>query len=140
MEEYWNPMVPELSVSGFSKSLNFYCEILGFKVRSQRKSPDFVYLEFERVQIMLEQIHDNAWVTGVLESPLGRGINFQIELSDIAPVYDRLQVAKIPLFREQKDTWYDIGDSLSGQREFLVQDPDGYLLRFSQYLGEKSKS
>ncbi|HAS8214898.1 TPA: VOC family protein, partial [Vibrio vulnificus] len=29
MEEYWNPMVPELSVSDFSKSLNFYCEILG---------------------------------------------------------------------------------------------------------------
>ncbi|MCG9557821.1 bleomycin resistance protein [Vibrio kanaloae] len=140
MEEYWNPMVPELSVSDFSKSLNFYCEILGFKVRSQRKSPDFVYLEFEQVQIMLEQIHDNAWVTGSLETPLGRGVNFQIELSDIAPVYERLESAGVPLFKEQKDTWYDVGDSLSGQREFLVQDPDGYLLRFSQYLGEKSKS
>ncbi|EGQ7958207.1 VOC family protein [Vibrio vulnificus] len=139
MEEYWNPMVPELSVSDFSKSLNFYCEILGFKVRSKRKSPNFVYLEFEQVQIMLEQIHDNAWVTGTLETPLGRGVNFQIELSDIAPVYERLESAGVSLFKEQKDTWYDVGDSLSGQREFLVQDPDGYLLRFSQYLGEKSK-
>ncbi|EPT0966545.1 bleomycin resistance protein [Vibrio vulnificus] len=139
MEEYWNPMVPELSVSDFSKSLNFYCEILGFKVRSQRKSPNFVYLEFEQVQIMLEQIHDNAWVTGTLETPLGRGVNFQIELSDIAPVYERLESAGVPLFKEQKDRWHDVGDSLSGQREFLVQDPDGYLLRFSQYLGEKSK-
>ncbi|EHH1227835.1 bleomycin resistance protein [Vibrio parahaemolyticus] len=139
MEEYWNPMVPELSVSDFSKSLNFYCEILGFKVRSQRKSPNFVYLEFEQVQIMLEQIHDNAWVTGTLETPFGRGVNFQIELSDIAPVYERLESAGVPLFKEQKDRWYDVGDSLSGQREFLVQDPDGYLLRFSQYLGEKSK-
>ncbi|CAG9296816.1 hypothetical protein CEDIAZO_01974 [Celerinatantimonas diazotrophica] len=54
MEEYWNPMVPELSVSDFSKSLNFYCEILGFKVRSQRTKPDFAYIEFEQVQIMLE--------------------------------------------------------------------------------------
>ncbi|ELR8729998.1 glyoxalase family protein [Vibrio mimicus] len=140
MEEYWNPMVPELSVSDFANSLNFYCEMLGFKVRSQRKSPDFVYLELEQVQIMLEQIHDNAWVTGSLETPLGRGVNFQIELSDIAPVYDRLESAGVSLFKEQKDTWYDVGDSLSGQREFLVQDPDGYLLRFSQYLGEKSKS
>ncbi|WP_341851226.1 VOC family protein [Vibrio vulnificus] len=140
MEEYWNPMVPELSVSDFAKSLNFYCEMLGLKVRSQRKSPDFVYLELEQVQIMLEQIHDNAWVTGSLETPLGRGVNFQIELSDIAPVYDRLESAGVSLFKEQKDTWYDVGDSLSGQREFLVQDPDGYLLRFSQYLGEKSKS
>jgi hypothetical protein len=24
-----------------------------------------------------------------------------------------------------------------GDRELLVQDPDGYLLRFSQYLGER---
>lgn len=140
MEEYWNPMVPELSVSDFSKSVKFYCEILGFKVRSQRTSPDFAYLEFEQVQIMLEQIHDDCWATGSLEAPLGRGVNFQIELSEIKPVYERLKTAKIPLFKEQKDTWYDVGDSLSGQREFLVQDPDGYLLRFSQYLGEKAKS
>ncbi|EIJ2834600.1 bleomycin resistance protein [Vibrio parahaemolyticus] len=140
MEEYWNPMVPELSVSDFSKSLNFYCEILGFKVRSQRTKPDFAYIEFEQVQIMLEQIHDNGWATGSLEVPFGRGVNFQIELSNIEPVYERLKLAGISLFKEQKDTWYDVGHSLSGQREFLVQDPDGYLLRFSQYLGEKSKS
>jgi catechol 2,3-dioxygenase-like lactoylglutathione lyase family enzyme len=139
MEVYWNPMVPELSVSNFAKSLNFYCEVLGFKVRSQRKSPDFVYLELEQVQIMLEQIHAHAWVTGSLDAPFGRGVNFQIELTDIAPVYARLKAADIELFKEQKDTWYDVGDSLSGQREFLVQDPDGYLLRFSQYLGEKAK-
>ncbi|EOD77775.1 glyoxalase family protein [Grimontia indica] len=130
-------MVPELSVSDFAKSLHFYCEILGFKVRSQRKNPDFVYLELELVQIMLEQIHDKAWVTGELSAPLGRGVNFQIELSDISPVYERIQAANIKLFREQKETWYEVDESLSGQREFLVQDPDGYLLRFSQYLGEK---
>lgn len=76
MEEYWSPMVPELSVSDFSKSLNFYCEILGFKVRSQRTKPDFAYIECEQVQIMLEQIHDNGWVTGSLEAPFGRGVNF----------------------------------------------------------------
>ncbi|HFQ4946630.1 TPA: VOC family protein, partial [Vibrio vulnificus] len=27
MEEYWNPMVPELSVSNFANSIDFYCEI-----------------------------------------------------------------------------------------------------------------
>ncbi|RXJ66852.1 hypothetical protein CS022_24490 [Veronia nyctiphanis] len=139
MEEYWNPMVPELSVSNFANSLVFYREILGFKVRSQRQNPDFAYLELEQVQIMLEQIHEDAWVTGDLVTPLGRGVNFQIELSDISPVYERIHAANIKLFREQKETWYDVGESLSGQREFLVQDPDGYLLRFSQYLGEKPK-
>ena len=140
MEEYWNPMVPELSVTDFSKSLHFYCEILGFSIRNQRLNPDFAYLDMENVQLMLEQIHESGWNTGVLEFPLGRGINFQIELADIGPVHGRLVSAQIALYREMKESWYDVGDMLSGQREFLVQDPDGYLLRFSQYLGEKPKS
>ena len=139
MEEYWNPMVPELSVSDFNKSLSFYRDILGFKVRNQRQDPDFAYLELERVQIMIEQIHQSAWITGSLESPFGRGVNFQMELSDIGSVYSQLKAAQVELYREVSEAWYDIGDKLSGQREFLVQDPDGYLLRFSQYLGEKSK-
>lgn len=139
MEEYWNPMVPELSVSNFSDTLRFYCEVLGFQLRNQRTSPDFAYLELEKVHIMIEQIHEQGWSTGTLEAPLGRGVNFQIELSDIASVLERLNSANVSLFREPKETWYDVGETLSGQREFLVQDPDGYLLRFSQYLGEKSK-
>ncbi|WP_407081066.1 VOC family protein [Halomonas faecis] len=40
-------MVPELSVSDFSSSLSFYCDLLGFKVRSQRKNPGFACLELE---------------------------------------------------------------------------------------------
>ena len=139
MEEYWNPMVPELSVSNFSNSLTFYCDLLGFNVRNQIENPDFAYLEFEQVQIMIEQIHQHTWITGSFDTPFGRGVNFQIELSDISSVYRRLKAAHVELFREMYDTWYDIGDKLSGQREFLVQDPDGYLLRFSQYLGEKDK-
>lgn len=137
MEEYWNPMVPELSVTNFGESLKFYQDLLGFKVRNQRSNPEFAYLENEKVQIMLEQFHDKGWVTGALEYPLGRGINFQIELTDISPILERLKAANVPLYREQQENWYDEGNVLSGQREFLVQDPDGYLLRFTQYLGEK---
>ncbi|MFB2828023.1 bleomycin resistance protein [Aeromonas jandaei] len=138
MEEYWNPMVPELSVSDFTRSLSFYRDLLGFRVRNQRGNPDFAYLELERVQIMIEQVHQSAWITGSLNAPFGRGVNFQMELSDISAVYSRLKSAQVELFKELSETWYDIGDRLSGQREFLVQDPDGYLLRFAQYLGEKS--
>lgn len=139
MEEYWNPMVPELSVSNFEESLKFYQNLLGFKIRNQRSNPEFAYLENENVQIMLEQIHDTGWVTGELEYPLGRGVNFQIELKDISPILERLNAANVALYREPNESWYDEGDIFSGQREFLVQDPDGYLLRFTQYLGEKSK-
>ena len=81
--------------------------------------------------------NNDDWLTWELEHPFGRGINFQIELSDIAPLYERLKAANHPFFRDVKDVWYDTPDTSSGQREFLIQDPDGYLLRFCQALGEK---
>jgi len=129
----WNKLVPELDVSDFEKSLKFYTEILGFEVLFSRKG--FVYLELEEVQFMLEQMSDTGWVTAERNYPLGRGINFQIELDDIEPLYKRLKAADYPLFRDVKDVWYETPDVDSGQREFLVQDPDGYLLRFCQAIG-----
>jgi hypothetical protein len=86
---------------------------------------------------MLSEYHDDGWNTGPLEKPYGRGINFEMALTDIAPLLRRLQGAGIALYREPRETWYRTGDVYSGQREFLVQDPDGYLLRFCQGLGEK---
>ena len=41
-----------------------------------------------------------------------------------------------PLFAEPAEHWYRQGQVLLGRREFLVMDPDGYLLRFAQSLGE----
>ena len=60
MENYWNPMVPELSVSNFERSLAFYVDVLGFSIRLRRENPDFVYLEQDHVQMMLEQISDEG--------------------------------------------------------------------------------
>ncbi len=130
----WAKMVPELTVFDFDKSLKFYTEILGFNVMFTRDN--FVYLDQEGVQIMLEQFHQEGWNIGTLEPPLGRGINFQIELTDIEPMYQRLKAINHPFYRDAKDVWRKTGDVKSGQREFLIQDPDGYLLRFIQHLGE----
>ncbi len=131
----WAKMVPELTVFDFEKSLKFYTEVLGFKVMFTRDN--FVYLDQEGVQIMLEQFHQDGWNTGTLEPPLGRGVNFQIELSDIEPMYQRLKAIDYPFYRDSKDVWRKTGDVQSGQREFLIQDFDGYLLRFIQHLGER---
>lgn len=51
---------------------------------------------------------------------------------------ERIKKANISLYRDIDELWYDTGSALAGQLEFLVQDPDGYLLRFTQYLGEKT--
>lgn len=136
-EVYWNPMVPELSVTDLARSLAFYTGLLGFSIRYRRDDPPFAYLEQQQVQLMLEQVHPAGWQVGALEPPFGRGINLQMELTDIEPLLDRLQRADIALFRQPTEAWYPVGERLSGQREFLLQDPDGYLLRFVQYLGER---
>jgi catechol 2,3-dioxygenase-like lactoylglutathione lyase family enzyme len=135
----WCKLVPEVTVSDFAQSLAFYTETLGFQVLFSRTQPNFAYLEFEGAQLMLEEYHPDGWNVGELAQPYGRGVNFQIECMDVAALLDRLAQAGYPIYRGAQDTWYDVGDGLVGSREFLVQDPDGYLLRFAQDLGKRSQ-
>ncbi len=137
MDITWRKMVPEIDVSDFAESLAFYTEILGFRVLFARHDPEFAYLELEELQFMLSEYRDEGWVVAPLEKPYGRGLNLQMELTNVGPVYERLRANNVPLFREMKDAWRETGGVVSGQREFLVQDPDGYLLRFCQELGER---
>ncbi|MBI6550286.1 bleomycin resistance protein [Xenorhabdus lircayensis] len=130
-------MVPELTVTDLSASLDFYQRILGFEVLIRREEPDFAYLGLGEAQLMLEAFHDSGWNTGELIKPLGRGINLQIEVDDVTPILTNLKINGIGLYRPLKDNYYCIGDTPVCQREFLVQDPDGYLLRFSQYIEHK---
>jgi catechol 2,3-dioxygenase-like lactoylglutathione lyase family enzyme len=132
-------MVPELLVTDFGRSLAFYTELLGFTPAFERDEPRFAYLEYGGAQLMLEELHEGAWVTGDLQAPLGRGINLQIEVPQVQPIVERLRAAGVALFREPRESWYDTGEHEAGQREFLVQDPDGYLLRFCEVLGERPK-
>lgn len=131
----WAKLVPELSVSNLAKSLAFY-ELLGFRVLFSREN--FVYLDFEGIQWMLQAQEANDWQTSKLEKPYGRGLNFQLECANASLIRDKLVKQNYPLFRDLEDSWRKTDSVLSGAREFLVQDPDGYLLRFAETLGEKA--
>ena len=132
------PLVPELVVADFARSLDFYTGVLGFRVLYGRPQERFVYLEREGAQIMLEQPTDRAWITGVLEPPFGRGINLQIGCSDATALRDRCRDHGLSLFMDLEEVWYRRDAILLGCRQFLVQDPDGYLLRFSESIGARS--
>jgi catechol 2,3-dioxygenase-like lactoylglutathione lyase family enzyme len=113
---------------------------MGFTVEYQRENPLFAYLSYQGSQIMIQELdpnEDKAFSTGNLEYPFGRGINFQINTDNIQGLFDALRARDYPLRREIQDSWYKVGNVLSGSRQIIVQDPDGYLLRFSQDLGEK---
>jgi catechol 2,3-dioxygenase-like lactoylglutathione lyase family enzyme len=129
-------LVPELTVADIIVSLAFY-QGLGFKLEYQREAEKFAFVSLGGAQIMLEQYHESGWNTGALVPPFGRGVNFQIEVREIAPLATALEKMAHPLYREAKETWRRVNTELIGEAEFLVQDPDGYLLRFSQYVGSR---
>ncbi len=135
----WNQMIPEFDVFNLKESLHFYIDLIGFNVVYERIEDKFAFIEFEDVQIMLQEINksENKWETAKLEYPLGRGINFQIDVINIDKIYNRLKENKYKIFVDIEEHWYRKDNVLMGCKEFLVQDPNGYVLRFSKDLEEK---
>ena len=128
--------VPELSVSDINQSLQFYLEILSFKVDYQRQEDKFAKISLDDCQLMLEETNEH-WKTGELVYPYGRGINFQIQVRNIDEFYQRIKEHQYPNKMEIQENWYRADSIVLGQKEFLIMDPDGYLLRFAEDLGER---
>lgn len=126
----FNNLIPELYVSDFKQSLKFYTDI-GFKIEYQRTNPDFAFLSFQKSQIMIQQ-QEPEWTTGKLEYPYGRGVNFQIEVHNINEIFSLITKNNYSVKTKIKENHYKKGNKVLICKEFLVMDPDGYLLRFSQ--------
>ena len=126
-------LTPELGVTDIGRSLGFYRDILGFTVAYERPDEGFAYLRYEGLELMLDQIGvGRTWETGPMEFPLGRGINLQCMVDAIDPLLAGLSKAGIALYLPVETKTYRVGDHDATQRQFCVQDPDGYLLRFCE--------
>lgn len=127
----FNALIPELSVSDIKASTYFYINILGFKLEYERAEDNFVFISYGKAQIMLQEINE-VWSVGTMKKPLGRGINFQIETSNLSGLVESLHKHNIQLFKDVFESRYRENDIIHIEREILVQDLDGYLLRFSE--------
>jgi len=126
----FNKMIPELSVFDIEQTKRFYND-LGFKIEYERPEEKFVFMSFQDSQFMFEQIHDNGRNIGELIYPLGRGINFSIAVDDIEGLYKLVKTLNLEIYRELNRSIYQVNDTEETQTEFLIQDPNGYLLRFT---------
>ena len=134
---YWNKIIPELSVINLENSLNFY-KTIGFKIEYERPENKFAFISLGEIQFMLQEITKNdKWNIAPLTYPFGNGINFQLEVDNVDEIYNSLINNNYKITFDIEENWYRQDDKLLGNKEFLVQDPDGYLLRFSEDLGEK---
>jgi predicted lactoylglutathione lyase len=125
----FNSLIPELSVTNIEKSKEFYLS-LGFKIKYERPENKFCFLELEENQIMIEEINDN-WNTGTLEYPFGRGINISMSVSNVKELYNNIINKNIKPFKELETHSYRVDEIKYEDIEFLIQYPDGYLLRFN---------
>ena len=137
-KSYRARMVAELMVKDLARSRQFWIDLCGFEVVYQREEEGFVFLDWGGAQFMLEEVRgDDGWITAPLEAPLGRGVNFEIKVESVDVLHKRLVDAGWPLYRQMQERWYRSDDVEIGVRQFLVQDPDGYLLRFSEWIGDR---
>jgi catechol 2,3-dioxygenase-like lactoylglutathione lyase family enzyme len=132
-------LVPELLVTDLGRSLAFWRDACAFDVAYERPEERFAYLTLGSAHLMLEEIGDGRhWMTGPLDAPFGRGINFQISVPDAAALAASLEAAGVAFYLPLETKWYRVGDEEAGVTQFLVTDPDGYLVRFQSSLGRRS--
>ena len=122
-------LVPELDVTDLDAALGFYTDVLGFEVVFQRRAERFTYLERDGVELMVEEAAGpgRRFHTAPLETPFGRGVNFQLPVDDVDAVHARTT-----------GRWAVEGPTEAGNRQFVVADPDGYLWRPFRDLGVRS--
>jgi catechol 2,3-dioxygenase-like lactoylglutathione lyase family enzyme len=131
-------LVPELHVDDLERSLAFWRDACGFSIVFRRQEERFVFMERGRAQLMLCQRHAR-YETGAMDHPLGQGAMFQIYVADLEPLLAALEKIHWPLYEEPRQAWYRAGTRENGLHQFMVQDPDGYLIMFAHRLGARAK-
>lgn len=129
-------LIPELKVLDYFKSLDFYTRLAEFKILYERQEEDFAMLKMNDAYLMIEGFNEKSrsWLVGKMEKPFGRGINFQIEVPDVQKLYQKFRSFQYPIFFDMEKKRYLANDNEIIHMQFLVQDPDGYLLRFFEKM------
>ena len=132
-------LIAELDVSALDRSLAFYVDLVGFKIRFARPDERFTYLVLDDAHLMLEEAAGpgRRFRTAPLERPYGRGVNLQIRVADSSALHASLCGAGVAPYIPLEERWYAQDDFEIGLRQFVVADPDGYLLRFATDLGRR---
>ena len=90
-----------------------------------------------RVAVLGSWEQDGTWETGPIEKPLGRGLNFQIIVGDVQALYEKILASGHEPFVAIYTKEYWRRDQMDTRTEFAIQDPDGYLLRFTQIVSDR---
>lgn len=131
----WANLMAEMMVDDYPTSLAFWTGPMGFDVAFTRPAQKLACLTRpEGAQIMIYE-RDGNWETGPMQPPFGRGMVVQVYVADVDAMAQEMIAAGLSFYVAPREKWRDWGDCMGGQREFLVQDPDGYLVMVVQRIG-----
>jgi catechol 2,3-dioxygenase-like lactoylglutathione lyase family enzyme len=142
-----------LDVHDLDKSLRFYVGVIGFVVIFERPKERFAYLALHGAELMLQDASGpgRRFRTAHLEQPFGRGMNLQIAVPNVDESLEAVRAAGIEPVIDIEERWYEVdvvapsgrwserGAMRAGNRQFVVADPDGYLLRLFTSLGARPR-
>ncbi len=124
-----------LNVKDVERSMNFY-KALGFDVRWEMKGEDeqlnYAGVGIGEAVIALGGIPKNRrgmakdyadWVS----TPLGAGVMVTVELNEVEEIYKLAKKSKAPIDSPLSERLYGTA--------FMVNDPDGYVIRFLRPKG-----
>jgi catechol 2,3-dioxygenase-like lactoylglutathione lyase family enzyme len=130
--------VPELLVTDIGASLSLWRDLYGFAVAFERSEEGFAYLDLDGAQVMLEEcghwaelgdrsagIAAWSWRQFSGRHPFHRTDPGSARRRPLAAVH----AAGAEMIQDRRHR--------TGVDQFLVQDPDGYLIRFSAAAGER---
>jgi catechol 2,3-dioxygenase-like lactoylglutathione lyase family enzyme len=138
-------MVVELDVSDLERSVDFYVSVLGFDLAVDRPERRFAYLTKDGCVDLMVQSADGPGErlrSAALERPFGRGITLVIPCRDVDALFAAFVASggevTVPLQERQYRIevlqptvrWAEVGPRRIVNRQFVVADPDGYLVRF----------
>jgi catechol 2,3-dioxygenase-like lactoylglutathione lyase family enzyme len=128
MPHQLNTLTPNLVVSDVARSMAFYRDRLGFSVETT--VPEAAPHVFAIMRSGPVGIYLNAPEPATEEypsmkgKPLGGTFTMFIEVTGIERMYDEVK-AQIPIVAPLETKWY-------GVAEFVIADPDGYLITFAE--------
>ncbi|TPG14477.1 VOC family protein [Sphingomonas oligophenolica] len=125
-------LIPELYVDDIDRSVSFYVQ-LGFSILYARATERFAMLERDGAQIMIEEPIGRTFLIHPLSHPRGSGVSFQIAVTSIDGLWKAIPAGTTIVLPIERHAYQRDADSVR-VRQFVIADPDGYLLRFSETI------
>jgi uncharacterized glyoxalase superfamily protein PhnB len=138
-------LTPNFSVSDIKQTIQFYQDILGFKLimavpetqdrieeqLSEQNTYVYALVVKDNVELMFQRTDTfkNDIALANDHKTLGASVSFYMEVEGIEKFYNEIQKQNIKT-TELKTAWY-------GMREFYLKDNNGYILGFAEKAAAK---